>query len=405
MEEAYLLGILRKSLLEGAPARDGEKVLPSMSGGELDWGKFYQMAAKHGVLPLLYDALEADERVPRGIRDLASQAAERAVQQSYRILFLCRYLIAGLEREGIQAVVLKGVGTASFYPVPELRKSGDVDLLLTDRRQLKRAEAVLKESGLTLSREQHGLHHVVYETEDSIEIEVHTMLAEPFDDNWINKYLDDKPMDCRESIVRADCMGVELPILGDGYHAYELLLHMVQHFLYAGFGLKLLCDWVVFWNREIPEAERKRYLRLVEESGVRGFSDIVTDTCVRYLGLPQEAVRFMGISVDGGVVEDFLREILEAEEFGNSASDRMVALRSGSLAEYVREFQHQMHLNFPRAGRVFLLWPALWIVTLARFLHNNRTLRKVSTRAILKNARQRGRLRAEMRLWERGPRS
>ena len=77
------------------------------------------------------------------------------------------------------------------------------------------------------------------------------MLAEPFDNNKVNSYLERCVAECKNHIVFKDCMGINLPILDDAYHAYELLLHMLQHFLREGFGLKLLTDWCFFFNREI----------------------------------------------------------------------------------------------------------------------------------------------------------
>ena len=70
------------------------------------------------------------------------------------------------------------------------------------------------------------------------------------------------------------------------------------------------------------------------------------------------------------------------------------------LAGYVREFHHQMHLNFPYAGRCPLLWPALWCATLWRFLRNNRTVRGTTTGAVLKEARRRSRLMEPLALFQ-----
>ncbi len=225
------------------------------------------------------------------------------------------------------------------------------------------------------------------------------MLAEPFDNIRFNQYLQEKIPACRENTVQADVMGVTLPILAPAYHAYELLLHMLQHFLRSGFGLKLLCDWVVFWNRESDSKQREEYLALVRESGLKGFSDMVTLLCCEYLGLPKDRVEWMKL-VGKYDVKGFLEEILEAEEFGKSASDRMVALRGNGLFDYIREFHHQMHLNFPKGGNCLLLWPVLWAITLIRFLRNNRKIRKTSAAAILRKAGQRGRLMKQMRLWK-----
>ena len=195
-----------------------------------------------------------------------------------------------------------------------------------------------------------------------------------------------------------EVMGIRLPVLSKAYFAYELLLHMLQHFLRSGFGLKLLCDWVVFWREEVSNEQKEMYLQLVEESGIKSFSDIVSLTCVRYLGLEEENISWMKCSSDLAV-DELLREILDAEEFGKSHENRMVMMRGTGLADFVREFHHQMHLNFPKAGKCFLLWPVLWTITFARFVRNNKKYRNVSTGEILREAKRRSRLMENIKLF------
>lgn len=390
-EEACLLELLCGQLTDLSKSRE--------EWAEADLEKVCHIAERHGVLPLLYGVLAEKESVPKPVRDRVTAAGHKAVRQSYRILFLSKYVISRLEQEGIGTALLKGVGTAFFYPVPELRKTGDVDLLLLNPENLKRAEEILTQSGFRIAENQPSLHHVVFVTEEGIEVELHTMLAEPFDNQEMNRYLQEKLTDCGDNIQKVDCMGVELPTLDVGYHAYELLLHMLQHFLRSGFGLRLLCDWAIFWSRETKDEERDKYLRLVRESGLKGFSDMVTLFSCNYLGLDQNMVAWMEIP-EAYDVEGFLREILEAEEFGKSAADRMVVLRNNSLGGYITEFHHQMHLNFPKTGRCFLLWPGLWVVTLVRFLRNNRRIRGVSARAVLKKAGQRSHIMEQIKLWK-----
>ena len=400
-EERCLFELLKDqlSLKSEVSGEENKAILSDENNNGIDWGKICDAAEKHCVLSLLYGGLAEREMVPESVKTRVTSTARRTVQQSYRILFLSKFVIAELEKAGITAVLLKGVGTASFYPVPELRKTGDVDILLITPDCMNRAKEILLQCGFHVSKEQHALHHLAFATREGIEIELHTMLAEPFDNQEINRYMQEKLPDCANNIRRINCMGVELPLLDTGYHAYELLLHMLQHFLWAGFGLRLLCDWVVFWNRQTEAEEHQKYLKLVKESGVKGFSDVVTLFCCTYLGLSLDRVSWMEIT-DKYDLEVFLQEIMEAEEFGKSTTDRMVTLRENSLGAYVREFHHQMHLNFPRAGRYFPLWPGLWLVTLIRFLYNNRRLKRASALAILKKAGQRSRVMEQIRLWK-----
>ena len=96
--------------------------------------------------------------------------------------------------------------------------------------------------------------------------------------------------------------------------------------------------------------------------------------------------------------ELFMKELMEAEEFGKTRG-RMVALRGDGIFDYIREFHHQMHLNFPKAGKCFLLWPILWTITLVRFLRNNKKVRAISSKELFSSASKRGKLVKHMNLF------
>lgn len=118
------------------------------------YGAILELADRHRVLPLLYDVLapklpEEDENRKR----LEKRSAE-TVRQSYRLLFLGKYVTGLLQEHGIETVLLKGSGTAGLYPVPELRKSGDIDLLVADQKAGEKAYEVLHEHGFRKALEQ-----------------------------------------------------------------------------------------------------------------------------------------------------------------------------------------------------------------------------------------------------------
>lgn len=424
--ESFLLALLRQSLngAEKYGLTGQEQAYADMCA----WDALVETARRHGVLPLMYETLKS-QPVPEKVFRKAERISQTTVRQSYRLLILSKQILREMAQRGIEVVLLKGVGTATYYPVPELRRSGDVDLLLLDREKLDEASDCLKELGCRVEEWQPSLHHVVFSvpavdvttdtvqkqtTQDTapntdgaqqsrgrerkIEIELHTMLAEPFDEARVNELLDSQIPGIKDHLARVEYAGVELDVLDTAYHAYELLLHMLQHFLRSGFGLKLLCDWVVFWNREIAEADRELYLKLVRECGIKSFSDLVSLTCAEYLGLPSDRIAFMKPDKTLSP-RDFMREILEAEEFGKSSKDRMVALRGNSPWDYAREFHHQMHLNYPKTGKCPVLWPVLWFLTLARFLVNNKKVRKISLSAVLRKAGQRGKLMKKLNLF------
>lgn len=392
-EEINLLKLLKMSLIsEGS---EDEAV-------SYDYESLLAMARKHSVLSLMYDKVVSSKGLPEHIKKDIEAVSVRTVRQSYRLAFLSKALVDLFNENGIDALVLKGCCIAAYYPVPELRKSGDVDLLINPD-DLKLACKLLETNGFVVNEEQHANHHIGFQSPDQIEVELHTMLTEPFDNVGINKYLEKMVGKITELRVEKDVMGISVPTLKEGYFVYQLLLHMLQHFLRSGFGLKLLSDWVVFWNHQISEETKSDYISLVSESGLKGFSDMVTAVCIYTLGLRKEQVSFMfkGENIPTEEkAEQFIYEILEAGEFGKSSKDRMVVMRGTGFFDYFREFHHQMRLNFPRAGKVFVLWPILWFITLVRFLVNNRKIRNISTSAIFKKAHARSKLMEDIKLFE-----
>lgn len=372
---------------------------------EVDYSRVVAIAQKHQVTPLLHPVLEEME-LPESVWNIIDLRGEQAVRQSYRLLMLSRYVIRLLQKHDIDAILLKGSGTAAWYPVPELRKSGDVDLLLKDETEAHRALEILNEKGFQTTGNQLAHHHIVCESTDRISIELHMSLAEPFDSEKINQYLAAQQVEYFTNRRTVNSMGVAFQLASDGYHAFYLILHMLQHYVRAGFGIKLLCDWVVFWESDVSDDEKSKFLRLVKESKTLGFAAMMTRVCVRYLGLQEEKMDFLLQESDTiqtekrmDLIEELMAEIFEAEEFGHSGQDRMVTLRGTKITDYVREFHHQMKLTYPRAGRIVVLYPLLWVMTLCGFLYRNRTLRKVSGRQILQKAKKRSQITEQMRLF------
>lgn len=369
---------------------------------DVDYARVIAVAESHKVMALLHPVLE-HTGLQESIWKIVDRKGEQTVRQSYRLLMLSRYVIGLLKENGIDAILLKGCGTAAWYPVPELRKSGDIDLLFKSEDETRKALQILAQQGFVTTEDQPANHHIVCESRDSVSLELHMSLAEPFDSEKTNRFL----ADCQKEYFAhrrvVDCMGVAFELTSDGYHAFYLLLHMLQHYVRAGFGVKLLCDWVVFWESPLSEEEKKIFLRLTQESGTFGFAVMMTRVCVKYLGLREKQVEFLMQAEPKDVcdlTEELMAEIFEAEEFGHSSKDRMVVLRGTGLIDYAREFHHQMKLNYPKAGKIMVLYPVLWIMTLCGFLYRNRTLRKVSGRQILKKAKKRSQLTEQMRLFQ-----
>lgn len=408
MREYYnLLTLLNLALNQSDYTEDKIKEeIDKLNLDEAEWEKLLALSVDNSVTGLLYDILYEYDILSGEAKNTLQHYAQFACKINYRYLVLVVQINRLFKKAAIPFCILKGMAAGVDYPVPDVRKVSDLDILLVSPKDIKRAEKLLVTLGFHTDEEQTSLRHIEMRDEKNIKVELHTMLAEPFDNAKTNNYLEKLLPECSKNIIIKEVLGTSLPVLNDAYHVYELLMHMLQHFLHAGIGVRMLCDWVVFWNREIDEKNRRLYIKLVKESKVKGFSDTITRVCIKYLGLKREKVRWMKLYDNNKSREEyeeeteaFVKDAMEAGEFGK-VKGRMVAFRGNGVFDYVREFHHQMNINFPKLGKIPVFWPILWIITLIKFLYNNKKLRSVSSREIFESAKKRGKLVKSMNLFK-----
>ena len=291
------------------------------------------------------------------------------------------------------AVTMKGSAVARFYPVPEYRKTTDLDLFIASANDVGKAVRILGDNGFAPSGKWHANHHIVLVSGKNEVVELHTTWAEAFKEKHLNQYLERCQKESVQHVHLVEWQGLQMYAYETAWQGFYLLIHMLQHFVGSGFGLRNLCDWVVLWENCDEEKARRDFWEMACESGTAEFAKAITAICVRYLGLnPKKSPVPAEHPAEQDVTDALLRDILDAGEFGYSEAERMVGMEGNSLAAYVREFHHQMHINFSKAGRIAVFWPVLWVATLVRFLRNNKKLNRAPISAIMKKAGERGTL-------------
>lgn len=384
--ERRLLKYLGQSLKPCGSALE----IPDLSNDE--WERVYELADRHEVSVLLENIWDSGS-LPEKLQQTVQLKTARTVHKGIRLQALNSRLTALFSKEGITAVTLKGYAASRFYPVPEFRKTTDIDFFLFSEEDAEKAGRILCANGFKFSAEWHANHHFVLISEKNDVVELHTAWAEDFKEKHLNQYLKSLQKQSSAHCAQIDCDGAKLYVYDTAFQGFYLLIHMLQHFVGSGFGLRNLCDWVVLWESCDDEKARRDFVEMTCDSGTAEFAKAVTSVCAQYLGLSREKSPFAcGTLTEKELTDELLRDILDAGEFGYSESERMVGMDGNSLASYVKEFHHQMHINFPKAGRVVLLWPVLWFATLIRFLNNNRRFNRAPLSAIMKKAGNRGNL-------------
>ena len=330
------------------------------------------LAHKHFTSPFLLPYMESYPEAASSLK----QQSKMTMYQYYQIEHFTELTISLMDEAEIPYYLLKGISFASYYPVPEYRKLGDLDLYIPDPSALKKAEKVLEDHGFMLDPDISD-HHSTYlytfpKTGRTYILELHFRIVGLYQYEKANQIVD--------NVFSNSSMIPEYQTIG--YHTYTvlpptecvfyMLHHMLKHYLYSGFGIRLLCDFTLYLNARNADIDYDRLHQWCEDSRIIHFYEIIIESCRKYLGLSDSVDPFLRHDNDQSI-EDFITKILEDQDMGTVSHATLVgsgSYKKVNLWTYFREGHLQMKVRFPKLRKCILLWPALWIITFVCFLWN-----------------------------------
>lgn len=372
------------------------------------WQQVLQLSAMQKVSAVLFEALKKhpEVTVPAFVRGHLKQSSVRVSVRYYQMISCVREITALLKEQEIDYYLLKGVGLSTMYPKEEIRSFGDIDIYIPKKEDLERAQKIFTDRNCEIESTFSDCHTVYnYKGKGTnCEVEVHWKLTANFNNGDIDQKLENiyAQLDGSEyMLVRP--MTAEVRILPVTINALHLLAHMLQHFMSSGFGMKLFCDWTVFWQKHGELVDKEQFLGWIEELHLGNFLYAVTGVCVKHLGLPPENCPWMAdFAENDRLIEDLLADVMAGGEHGKYDSTRMlITSRKPSLKTYLLELHRQMKRRFKKARKYVILWPFLWLATGIAFLYNNATLRDVSTKEIMDTNKKRHKLVQHLDVFEK----
>ena len=216
---------------------------------------------------------------------------------------------------GLVHVFIKGVASASYYPDPFLRTSGDVDLLIMEK-DLRVVNHLMLDNGFCKRdhAESHHFHWAYYRNKTVVEI--HWKIPGlPSDDHIISKYVSSIFVD---SISKQTISGV-IPIPTEFHHGLIILLHTLSHMTSTGIGLRHLCDWLVFVEGIDDSEFANLFEKPLKDIGLWRFAKALTNIGEYYFGC-RKHVWCDDISEE--LCNYLLEEILDSGNFGTKDDGR-----------------------------------------------------------------------------------
>ena len=311
----------------------------------------------------------------------------------YQIEQFTRRIADLFDANNISYILLKGISLAAFYPVPEYRKLGDVDIYINDKEMFNRASALLLANGYTkddeISDHHQGYLYKVPQTGRTMILELHYRIVGLYQYAPANKIVDAVFASGAFTPIMQKVSDRSYSVLPPTEYTFYMIHHMLKHYLYSGFGIRLLCDFSFYLECNYTDIDFVKIHTWCEESKILHLYEIILETCRIYLGLPETIDS--KIHYNKNDCEAFITQLLEDGDVSPNNGPTLVG--SGSYKKinfltYFKEGHLQMHVRFPKLGKCPLLWPILWLITLVCFLYNNRTIRNMSLAQTLRSFKQ-----------------
>ncbi len=257
-------------------------------------------------------------------------------------------------------VVLKGTSAAKYYPHPEYRTMGDIDIM-TRREDYETACRCLLENGFTEHEnrieEDFGRHRGF--ARNGIEVEVHAFFA-LLNDPRKAEYLDD-------TIIKNINPSHMLPDLVNGL---VLLEHFAQH-MEEGIGLRQVVDWMMFVDKCLPDEKWNEFRKMAHSIGLEKLAIIATRMCEIFLDLPAHT---WCKNADEMVCRKLMDYILVSGNFGRKYKSKNGP--GASVLTYARTpfalfrlLQDRGLVNWKAAQNNTFLRPFAWLYQLGRYMN------------------------------------
>ena len=215
-----------------------------------DWKELSALAVQHKVLPMVYDAVCGLPQLQGTpfldvLKKTIRQQVVLQAQKNHGFLTLYR----ALQEAGVTPLVIKGIICRNLYPKPDYRISADEDLLILPD-QFPICHQILTRQGMQTTATPEQLendYEIPYRgTTRPLYIELHRSLFSPEAEaygHWNGFFADVFDRMATEQID-----GVAVGTLAPTDHLFYLIAHALKHFLHSGFGIRQICDIIMYAN-------------------------------------------------------------------------------------------------------------------------------------------------------------
>lgn len=261
-----------------------------------EWGKVFALAKSQAVLGLVANYVLSDveiaQRIPGDAQKRLKAFMMANVMTHSGLNNTLIRVVSLLNEAGIRSVVLKGQGLARYYPVPELRQCGDIDLYVDEENYEKSYDAIAQIASKIASREViwDRMH---YDAKiGHVMVEVHHKADEIYSRRGAKLYKEIMAAGLSKDLCPQRFGEIDVMTPNDTYNAFYIFGHLWRHFSSSGVGLRQFCDWACFLHTHVGNLDLPYLKRMLEDLDFMKPWQVLGCFLVTELGLPEEEFPF-----------------------------------------------------------------------------------------------------------------
>lgn len=323
--------------------------------GFADWGDVARTAKIQSALGVAGDVMLSDSRIASAMSQELRTKVKTFIMANMmthgKLNGVLVNVVSHLSAAGIRSVLLKGQGLAQYYPKPELRQCGDIDLYVGLERYADSYDVVKPLATQIDDRKalEVGKHYDFFV--GKVAVEMHR-----YSDRYPTPKLDRIYQEVslkglNENLVPLVFSGQTVYTPSDEYNAFYIFSHLFHHFLINGLGARQLCDWMLFLRARSSHIDMSSLETILRRLDMLKPWQAFGCVLVKYFGMPAESFPFYD-SAQEHKADNIVRRLLDEGNFGK---ERDVYKKRGRI--YLINKTWAMFAHIGRSVGLLFLFP------------------------------------------------
>lgn len=292
------------ALLRGAL----EGTIPEVKRLETDtWWRMFRLLQQNHVAALTADAMSKLD-VPREVKIPWLAECDKAERWHRYQQEVQTEIIGVMRQHGIETLVLKGTHLSQYYPQPELREFGDLDLYFYDKHD--EADRVAREV-LKVEVSDDAHHHTKYNYR-GVTVESHY--------DFVNTHYPPSNRNY-ETLLKEQVPSPTFEVL-------SLLRHMACHFAASRITLRDLVDWALTCQALEDKVDWTLVNKTIEDYGMTEFVAALNAIATQHLGvsMSQCLAVLQSCSLDVSLIHKVEHDLVYGSEEADNKADGLERL-------------------------------------------------------------------------------